>query len=89
MTIYRNTNTTGGPPRTCCQQSDSAQDRDYLSPYECGIEPPGSISHGVSYKEIELIGNLFRSISRHVFLDHSGGLNRILSSNKAYVIKCG
>ena len=28
---------------------DSAQDRDLLeSPCECGIEPPGSISHGVS-----------------------------------------
>ena len=28
---------------------DSAQNRDYLeSPCECGIEPPGSISHGVS-----------------------------------------
>ena len=27
---------------------DSAQDRDYRSPCECGIEPPGSISHGVS-----------------------------------------
>jgi hypothetical protein len=28
---------------------DSAQDKDLLeSPYECNIEPPGSISHGVS-----------------------------------------
>ena len=28
---------------------DSAQDRNLLeSPCECGIEPPGSISHGVS-----------------------------------------
>ena len=28
---------------------DSAQDMDYwFSPCECGIEPPGSISHGVS-----------------------------------------
>ena len=28
---------------------DSAQDRDYRrGPCECGIEPPGSISHGVS-----------------------------------------
>ena len=27
---------------------DSAQDRDYWIPCECGIEPPGSISHGVS-----------------------------------------
>ena len=27
---------------------DSAQDRDYWSPCECGIEPPGSISHGVN-----------------------------------------
>ena len=28
---------------------DSAQDRDYLRvPCECGIEPPGCISHGVS-----------------------------------------
>ena len=26
---------------------DSAQDRDYWS--ECGIKPPGSISHGVSW----------------------------------------
>ena len=29
---------------------DSAQDRDYwMSPCECDIEPPGSISHGVSF----------------------------------------
>ena len=29
---------------------DSAQNRNYWeSPCECGIEPPGSISHGVSY----------------------------------------
>ena len=29
---------------------DSAQERDLLeSPCECGIEPPGSISHGVNY----------------------------------------
>ena len=28
---------------------DSALDRDYWSPCNCGIEPPGSISHGVSY----------------------------------------
>ena len=27
---------------------DSAQDRNLESPCECGIEPPGSISHGVS-----------------------------------------
>ena len=27
---------------------DSAQDRDYWSPCECGIELPGFISHGVS-----------------------------------------
>ena len=28
---------------------DSAQDRNFLeSPCECGIEPPGYISHGVS-----------------------------------------
>ena len=27
---------------------DSAKDRDYWSLCECGIEPPGSISHGVS-----------------------------------------
>ena len=28
---------------------DSAQDRNLLeSPCECGIEPPGSVSHGVS-----------------------------------------
>ena len=27
---------------------DSAQDRNYLSLFECGIEPSGSISHGVS-----------------------------------------
>jgi hypothetical protein len=27
---------------------DSAQDRNYSSPCECGIEHPGSISHGVS-----------------------------------------
>ena len=27
---------------------DSAQDRNYWSPCECDIEPPGSISHGVS-----------------------------------------
>ena len=28
---------------------DSAQNRDYcISPFECGIEPPGSISHEVS-----------------------------------------
>ena len=27
---------------------DSAQDRDYWSPCECGIEPPGSTTHGVS-----------------------------------------
>ena len=26
----------------------SAVDRDYWSPSECGIEPPGCISHGVS-----------------------------------------
>ena len=26
---------------------DSAQDRDYWSPCECGNEPPGSISLGV------------------------------------------
>ena len=27
---------------------DSAQDKDYWNPFECGIEPPGSINHGVS-----------------------------------------
>ena len=27
---------------------DSAQDRNYWSPCECGYEPPGFISHGVS-----------------------------------------
>ena len=27
---------------------DLAQDRNYWSPCECGIEPPSSISHGVS-----------------------------------------
>ena len=27
---------------------DSAQDRNLECPCECGIEPPGSISHGVS-----------------------------------------
>ena len=27
---------------------DSAQDRDYWSPCEYGIEPPGFISHGIS-----------------------------------------
>jgi len=27
---------------------DSAQDRNYWSSFECDIEPPGSISHGVS-----------------------------------------
>ena len=27
---------------------DLAQDRDLESPCECGIEPPDSISHGVS-----------------------------------------
>jgi hypothetical protein len=27
---------------------DSVQDRDYLSPCECDIDPPGFISHGVS-----------------------------------------
>ena len=26
---------------------DSAQDRDYWSPCECGIDPPGPISHGI------------------------------------------
>ena len=28
---------------------DSAHDRNYWSPCECDIVPPGSISHGVSY----------------------------------------
>ena len=32
---------------------DSAQDRLLESPCECGIVPPGSISHGVSYEKIE------------------------------------
>ena len=27
---------------------DTAQDRNYWRPSECGIEPPGSISHGVN-----------------------------------------
>ena len=28
---------------------NSGQDRDYWSPSKCAIEPPGFISHGVSY----------------------------------------
>ena len=28
---------------------DSVQDKYYVSPSECGIEPPGSISHRVNY----------------------------------------
>ena len=31
---------------------NSALDRDYWNPCECGIEPPGSISYGVSKLDI-------------------------------------
>ena len=38
---------------------DSAKDRDYWRILVCGIEPPGSISHGVSYlvNILILLGN--------------------------------
>ena len=32
----------------CSKTSHRASELDRESPYECGIEPPGSVSHGVS-----------------------------------------
>ena len=52
----------------------SAQDRDYWSPYESGIEPTGSISHGVSYKTIVYLISRYIQyprISIQIIIDNS------------------
>ena len=33
--------------------ANSTQDRDYFKAFECGIESPGFMSHGVSYMFVE------------------------------------
>ena len=42
---------------------DLAQDRNYWSPCECSVEPPGSISHGVS----QLVSQLEYNIVKNMF----------------------
>ena len=58
-----------------------------LSPCECGIEPPGSISHGVSNKDSYSTYLQIRTVYLQMIMTHSVCLDSVMVITQCYIME--